>query len=107
MTAPTHAAVRLGATGGIAAHAGSCAAGSALVFFGVSPMRQLPSPSAAAWLFDLGLAGGPWIVVLRDREDEARERLAEHLVELGQADTVKAGMEALTRARVDHAGVVW
>lgn len=70
-------------------------------------MRQLPSPSASARLFDLGPVRGPWIVVLRDREDEARERLAEHLVELGQADTVAEGMRLIARSVVDHAGIVW
>lgn len=70
-------------------------------------VRQLPSPSAAAWLFDLGDLRGPWVVVLRDHEEEARERLAEHLVELGQADDVSAAMEVLADVPVDHAGVVW
>lgn len=70
-------------------------------------MRQLPSPSAAAWLFDLGSLRGPWILVLRDREDEARQRLAEHLVELGQASDVAEAMTVLSDVPVDHAGVIW
>jgi hypothetical protein len=48
-----------------------------------------------------------WILVLRDREDEARERLAEHLVELGQASDVAEAMSVLTDVPVDHAGVIW
>jgi len=78
-----------------------------LIFFRVSPVRQLPSPSAAAWLFDLGDLRGPWIVVLRDREDEARERLAEHLVELDQASDVAEAMQILDGVTADHAGVIW
>lgn len=70
-------------------------------------MRQLPSPSAVAWLFDLGKPRGPWIVVLRDHEDEARQRLAEHLVELGQAADVAGAFALLTGVTPEHAGVVW
>jgi hypothetical protein len=70
-------------------------------------MRQLPSPSAVAWLFNLGSRGGPWIVVLRDVEDEARERLAEHLVDLGHAVDVADAMVALAEVPADHAGVIW
>ena len=69
--------------------------------------RQLPPPSAAAWLFDLGDLRGPWILVLRDHEDEARQRLAEHLVELGQATDVADAMATLAGVSVDHAGVIW
>jgi len=70
-------------------------------------MRQLPSPSAVAWLFDLGDTRGPWIVVLRDHEVEARERLGEHLVELGQADDIAQAMDLLADVTPEHAGVVW
>jgi hypothetical protein len=70
-------------------------------------MRQLPSPSAVAWLFGLGDLRGPWIVVLRDLEPEARERLAEHLVELGQATDVSEAMELLADVTAEHAGVLW
>ena len=69
--------------------------------------RQLSTPSAAAWLFDFGDTRGPWIVVLRDHEEEARQRLAEHLVELGQAADVAEAMSLLAEVAVDHAGVVW
>ena len=78
-----------------------------VLFLGVSLMRQLPSPSAVAWLFDLGDVRGPWIVVLRDHEHEARERLAEHLVELGQAGDVRDAFELLEHVKPEHAGVVW
>lgn len=46
----------------------NCAPRHGLISWGVSLMRQLPAPSAAAWLFDLGDLRGPWIVVLRDHE---------------------------------------
>lgn len=78
-----------------------------MISWGVSLMRQLPSPSATAWLFDLGSFRGPWIVVLRDIEEEARERLAEHLVELGQATDLPEAMAQLADVPVDHAGVLW
>jgi hypothetical protein len=80
---------------------------SSRVFLMVDTLRQLPSPSAAAWLFDLGQLRGPWMVVLRDLEPEARERLAEHLVELGHAEDVAAAMRLLAAVQVDHAGVLW
>lgn len=86
---------------------GNCACGFRLISWGVSLMRQLPSPSAVAWLFDLGTLSGPWIVVLRDVEEEARERLAEHLVDLGQAADVQAAMVTLATTAADHAGVIW
>jgi len=66
-------------------------------------MRQLPSPSAAAWLFDLGDLRGPWIVVLRDHEEEARERLAE----LGQSPDIPTALALVADVVVDHAGVIW
>jgi hypothetical protein len=45
--------------------------------------------------------------VLRDHEDEARRRLAEHLVELGQVSDVAEAMSVLTDVPLDHAGVIW
>ena len=87
--------------------AGTSTADARMIFCGVSLMRQLPSPSAVAWLFDLGDVRGPWVVVLRDHEDEARERLAEHLVELGQAADVRHAYELLENVEAEHAGVVW
>jgi hypothetical protein len=67
----------------------------------------LAAVRGAAWLFDLGELRGPWILVLRDHEDEARQRLAEHLVELGQAGDVAEAMTVLSDVAVDHAGVIW
>lgn len=86
--------------------AGNCAATVDVIFSWVSLMRQLPSPSAMGWLFDLGDLRGPWILVLRDREDEARERLAEHLVGLAQAVDVRDAFELLESVEAERAGVV-
>ena len=88
----------------------SCAMAVWMIFCAltmIDKIRQLPSPSATAWLFDLGGHGGPWIVVLRDVDCEARERLAEHLVSLGKAADVAAAMAMLTCIRAEHAGVLW
>lgn len=70
-------------------------------------MRQLPSPSAVAWLFDLGEVRGPWVAVLRDHEEEAQERLAEHLVDLELATNVVEATEILAEISPMHVGVVW
>jgi hypothetical protein len=40
-------------------------------------------------------------------EDDARERLAEHLVEMDQAADVAEAMQILTGVTADHAGVIW
>lgn len=85
----------------------NCATPAGLFSLGVSPVRQLPAPTASAWLFDLGDIRGPWLVVLRDHEDEARERLAEHLVDLGLATDMRAAFQILEDVRADNAGVVW
>jgi hypothetical protein len=85
----------------------NCALQHGLISWGIYAMRQLPSPSAAAWLFDLGDLRGPWILVLRDREDEARQRLAEHLVDVGQASDVAEAMAVLADVPIDHAAVIW
>lgn len=85
----------------------NCASTSRLISWGVSPMRQVPPPSASAWLFDLGSLRGPWILVLRDLEDEALERLAEHLVDLGHAAGVAEALAALASVEAYHAGVIW
>ena len=49
----------------------------------IDTARQVPSPSASAWCFDLETEGGPTIVVLRTDLAEAREALEAHLLELG------------------------
>jgi len=41
--------------------------------------RQVPTPTAEAWLIDLAVLGGPKFVVLARSSEEARRRLVEHL----------------------------
>ncbi len=58
-----------------------CAAGSGLLFSGVYVSRQVPTPSAAAWLFDLTRSGGPLLVVLGRDASEARATAVGHLLD--------------------------
>lgn len=73
----------------------------------VDQPRQVPSPSASAWLIDLRAAEGPAFVVLRVREDEAADRLVEHLIDIGavigeaEAAALISGVEPISVA------VVW
>jgi hypothetical protein len=72
----------------------------------VYPPRQVPAPSAAGWLFDLGDQHGPSFVVLRQDEEGARECLSDHLVEIG---ALPDGItdELLADASVEYAAVIW
>lgn len=70
-------------------------------------MRQLHSQIGNAWLYDLGDLRGPWLLVLRDREDEARERLAEHLVETRLVPDLAAAVDLLVEVDAETAGVLW
>jgi hypothetical protein len=63
--------------------------------------RQVPAPSAAGWLFDLGDQRGPAFVVLRTDEGAARDCLRDHLCDLGVADEVPVD------ASVEYAAVIW
>lgn len=63
--------------------------------------RQVPAPSAAGWLFDLGDQYGPAFVVLRQDEGAALDCLRDHLDDLGVPD------DALASAQVEHAAVIW
>jgi hypothetical protein len=58
-----------------------CAAGSGLLFSGIYAMRQVPTPSAAAWLLDLTASDGPMLVVLRREQCEARAAAVGHLLD--------------------------
>jgi len=73
----------------------------------VSVRRQVPAPSAAAWLIDLSSFDGPSYTVLRLDEGAARRALREHLLDIG---AVLSDEEA--GALVDHAAstpsaVIW
>jgi len=69
--------------------------------------RQVPAPSAAAWLFDLSHLQAPMYVVLRQDEAEARACLAVHLAELGVVVDFGEAAGALLASKVQHAGVIW
>jgi hypothetical protein len=69
--------------------------------------RQVPAPSAAAWLFDLTHIGAPMFVVLRQDEAEARACFGVQLVELGVVADFGEAAAALAEANVQHVGVIW
>lgn len=73
----------------------------------IDASRQVPSPSAAAWLVTLEDVGAPRFVVLRQAEDEAVEALADFLIDLGAAASSGKAHEMLASAGVEHVGVVW
>jgi hypothetical protein len=70
-------------------------------------MRQVPAPSATAWLLDLTAARGPRVVVLRGDEAEAREALARHLQDIGSAFSDEEAAELIAEATSEPVGVVW
>jgi len=70
-------------------------------------MRQAPPSSAPAWLFDLAAARGPQFVVLRGGEDQAREALTDHLLDIGSVADRDEAAELLADADVESIGVVW
>lgn len=69
--------------------------------------RQVPSPSAAAWLFRLTAHEGPSVLVLRQHEDEAAACLIQHLIALGVAHDQQHATALVQAAPVEHAGVLW
>ena len=48
-------------------------------------MCQVPAPSAVAWLVDLGEIRGARLAVLRAYEQDVRDAVAAHLVEIQAA----------------------
>jgi hypothetical protein len=70
-------------------------------------MRQVPTPSASAWLVDLSELRGPVFCVLRASQEEAREALIAHLLEIGQFDTREEAVEVVADAPTESVGVVW
>lgn len=65
--------------------------------------RQVPTPSASAWSFDLSRLGGPRFVVLNANEAEARTHLAEHLLELGRT----GDLTEIQTVAGERVAVVW
>ncbi len=68
--------------------------------------RQVPSPSAVAWLLDLSPTGGPRYVVLRPDEQEARDALSVHLIDIG-AMTIEEADTVTETAEAESVAVVW
>ena len=67
--------------------------------------RQVPAPSAAAWLFDLSHLGAPTFCA---RTKPRRERpWGVHLVELGVMGDCSEAAVALANATVQHTGLIW
>lgn len=76
-------------------------------FVMIDTRRQVPSPSASAWLIDLTAAGGPRFVVVRREEDEARDALVAHLVEIGSIPNTIAAERLVGRAPIESVAVTW
>lgn len=84
-----------------------CAAGSGLLFSGVYVSRQVPTPSAAAWLLDLTASDGPMLVVLRREQCEARAAAVGHLLDAGIVGGVAEAREIVARATSELVAVTW
>jgi len=84
-----------------------CAAGSGLLFSGVYVSRQVPTPSAAAWLLDLTASGGLTLVVLRREQCEARAVAVGHLLDAGIVGGVAEAREIVARATPELVAVTW
>lgn len=73
----------------------------------VDKSRQVPSPSAAAWRIDAGQIGGPAFIVMRLDEQEARETLARHLVEIGPLPHTAGAERAVRPLPAGSVSVIW
>lgn len=72
----------------------------------VDASRQVPSPSASAWLLEVAAAGSPRYVVLRTDEEEAREALAAYLADIGAVETMS--IDTVTESTTaEIVAVVW
>ena len=83
--------------------------GLAGCFFSVviDESRQVPAPSAPAWLFDLSERRGPSFAVLRRHEDEARVALGLHLADSGAVVDLEDAIELLDGVNPHSVTVVW
>jgi hypothetical protein len=92
-------------------HERNCGPPPPVIFSTVSKMvdtsRKLPSPSAAAWRIDAAALGGPTFVVMRLDEDEAREALAIHLVEIGNVPHTIAAERLVRSLPSESVSVIW
>jgi hypothetical protein len=84
-----------------------CAAGASLLFSGVYVRRQVPTPSAAAWLLDLTERGGPLLVVLRRESDEAIATAVGHLLDADLAADPAQARELVADVKPQLVAVTW
>jgi hypothetical protein len=73
----------------------------------IDTRRQVPVPSADGWSIDLTSLGGPRFVILAAGEHQARERLAEHLADLGKAASTTQAGELIAETPVERVAVIW
>lgn len=69
--------------------------------------RQLPSPSATAWSFDLAPLGGPCLVVLTTDKATARTLLAQHLADLGKVESPTTARGLIAAIPTESVTVLW
>lgn len=70
-------------------------------------MRQVPSPSASAWLLDLAEVDGPRYIVLRLDDGTARQALREHLLDIGAVSSEEEAGALVDHAASTPAAVIW
>ena len=73
----------------------------------IDTSRQFPAPAADAWSIDLTALGGPRFVILTTSEQHARQRLVEHLAELGKVEHIGAGTVLLAEIPAERVAVIW
>ena len=77
-------------------------------FLGViDERRQVPAPTASAWMCDLTEARGPVFVVLRANDLEARAALAVHLVEAEAVSSAEEAAGLISDCSPEAVAVVW
>jgi hypothetical protein len=73
----------------------------------VDEARQVPSASALAWMIDLAHVDGPRFVVCRVGDDDARQALVRHLVDIGSISHTIEAERIVAVAPAESVGVVW
>jgi hypothetical protein len=89
----------------------TCGQPDGVIFSGVSAMvnepRQLPAPSATAWLIDLAEVGGPSYVVLCREEAVAQQILIRHLVAIGKVTNTMEAEPIVADTPIESVAVIW
>ena len=73
----------------------------------IDTSRQLSAPSAQAWSIDLSPLGGPQFIVLAASERHARQRLIEHLEELGKLTGNERDHSVIYELPAEWVPVIW